>query len=115
VVALAWCAVLLVYHVGGAALACTTDNSDCARSRNKNGVYRGTLVGPGGRAYTSTRFSVAFHSRQSSDPRYVEGFSTDASGRYCIMWAEERVTPVCAPERTADRHDRCTVATIRHG
>jgi hypothetical protein len=46
------------------------------------------------RTLTGTSFAVAFESRRSAHPRHVSGFSTDARGRYCIVWAEERVTPI---------------------
>ena len=42
---------------------------------------------------TDTSFSVAFESRRRAHPREVGGFSTDAHSNYCIVWAQERITP----------------------
>jgi hypothetical protein len=91
--ALLWCIVGLTAHWAFAGLACGGDTTNCALSHDKNGVYRGVLADAQGRALTNTSFSVAFASRQTSSPRDVSGFSTDANGDYCIVWAEERITP----------------------
>ena len=69
-----------------------SDTSYCAESRAKNGLYRGVLTDRRDRTVTSAPFTVAFESRR--DERDVAGFSTDAQGRYCIVWAEERITPL---------------------
>jgi hypothetical protein len=91
--ALAWCGFVLFFHWVAGALACGWDTSYCAQSRDKNGVYRGVLVDRHARTVTGTAFSVAFESRRSARPRDVSGFSTDAQGRFCIVWAQESITP----------------------
>jgi hypothetical protein len=93
VIALVWCGFLLLVHWAAAGLACAHDTSYCALNRHKNGLYRGTLVDRQGRPITDTAFSVSFESRRRAHPREVGGFSTDAQGRYCIVWAAERITP----------------------
>ncbi len=91
--ALVWCALVLFVHWAASAFACGWDTSYCANSRDKNGLYTGVLVDRQGRRLTETSFSVLFESRRDADPRDVDGFSTDARGRYCIVWAQESVTP----------------------
>jgi len=101
---LVWGAVVLVVHLAGGALVCnprTTENSSCAHSHAKNGIYQGVL-GAGssqGRARASTAFTVHFSSRRDAH-RDVSGFTTDAQGGYCIVWAEERSTPVASYDDT---------------
>lgn len=91
--ALVWCGFVLLFHWAAGGFACGMDTSYCAQSRDKNGVYRGVFVDGQGRTLTDTAFSVAFESRRGARPRDVSGFSTDAHGRYCIIWAQERITP----------------------
>jgi hypothetical protein len=90
-VAVAWCGFVLLAHWTIAGLACASDTSDCAKSRGKNGVYTGVLRDDHGRPLRNRSFSVAFASRRGLDP--VSGFHTDAKGRYCIVWASERIVP----------------------
>jgi hypothetical protein len=54
------------------------------------------------RALSDSPFSVAFESRRSANPREVGGFSTDSRGRYCIVWAEERITPSAVLDRRSE-------------
>jgi hypothetical protein len=92
-VALVWCGFVLLFHWVAGAFACGFDTSYCAYSHDKNGIYQGVLVDRRGRTLTDTTFTVAFESRRRAHPRDVSGFSTDAQGRYCIVWAQERDTP----------------------
>jgi hypothetical protein len=89
VVALVWCGVVLLFHFAAGAFACESDGSGCAHSRHKNGVYEGMLVSRGNEKWFSTAFSVSFESRRDVLPRETGGFSTDADGHYCIVWAQE--------------------------
>lgn len=90
---LAWCGAVVLFHSFAAALACGWDTSYCAQGRDKNGLYRGVLIDRQGHVARNTRFTVAFESRRNADPREVGGFSTDANGAFCIVWAQERSTP----------------------
>jgi hypothetical protein len=91
VVALVWCGVVLLFHFAAGAFACESDGSGCALSRHKNGVYEGMLVSRGNEKWLNTAFSVSFESRRDARPRETGGFSTDATGHYCIVWAQEEV------------------------
>jgi hypothetical protein len=86
--ALLWCGVLLVAHMLWGQLICSGDTSACALSRNKDTVYAGRLVDERGRPLPNTRFAVDFPSRKGEPP--VDGLRTDATGRYCVLWAFER-------------------------
>jgi hypothetical protein len=88
--ALVVCVVVVALHWGAASLACAFDTSDCAYGHEKNGVYEGVLRDRG-RTLDNRRFSVSFESRSGESP--VAGFRTDGEGRYCIVWAQERITP----------------------
>jgi hypothetical protein len=88
--ALVLCVVVVAVHWGATSLACAFDTSNCAYSHEKDGVYEGVLSARG-RPLDRRRFSVAFESRSGKPP--VAGFRTDRDGRYCIVWAQERVTP----------------------
>ena len=91
VLGLACCGVVLFLHVWLGNFACSTDTSNCALGHVKNGVFRGVLADRDGRPLTATPFSVGFPSREGM--RDAGGFSTDAAGRYCIVWAQDdRVT-----------------------
>jgi hypothetical protein len=91
--ALVWCGVVLLFHWAAGAFACGWDTSYCAQSRDKDGLYRGVLVDRQGRTVTNTPFTVGFESRRNAEPGEVGGFSTDSAGRFCILWAQERITP----------------------
>jgi hypothetical protein len=93
VIALMWAVLVLLVHWAAAGLACGWDTSNCATSHDKNGLYQGVLDERRGEPFTNTPFTVAFESRRHAHPREVAGFSTDAEGRYCIVWAQERITP----------------------
>jgi hypothetical protein len=66
---------------------CGQDVSLCAETRDKNGVYLGTLNaldGPG-------PFEVSFASRED---RSDVSFAAGSNGRYCIVWARETALPL---------------------
>ena len=89
---LLWCGFALLLHVAFfGAFTCHADGSNCAFSHVKDGVYRGVLADDQGRPLTAATFTVGFESR--SGLRDVGGFSTDAAGRYCIVWPSERIAP----------------------
>ena len=92
--AFGWCLLLPIGHFVAAELSCGLENTYCAESRHKNGVYRGVLVDAHGRRLTNAPFSVAFETRRNEDPNEVGGFSTDRFGNYCIVWARERIIPI---------------------
>src|SRR4051794_34096168 len=96
---LVWCIAVVAVHWGTASLGCAFDTSNCAYTHEKNGVYEGVLRHRG-RALENRRFSVAFESRSGEDD--VAGFRTDADGRYCIVWADERITPFASTAGAAD-------------
>jgi hypothetical protein len=84
--------------------ACGWDTSYCAASHVKNGYYAGEVRDPlSGQPLTNRRLPIYFQSRQD----HVVTVTTDASGRYCIVWARERVYPdaVLAPRRDESLHD----------
>jgi hypothetical protein len=91
-----WCLVVLFLHWLGAVSACGGwggDTSSCAYSRAKNGTYQGVLVAPTGAPLRNFAFAVSFDSRRHSSLRSVHGFTTDAQGGYCIVWADEHRVP----------------------
>jgi hypothetical protein len=88
---LVWCAVVVAFHWLAGSLACALDTSYCAFSHEKDGVYAGILRDADGHKLPNREFSVAFESRR--DMGRVGGFSTDRDARYCIVWANERITP----------------------
>ena len=90
---MAWCVLVLVVHSILGFTTCGLDTSYCAQGRDKNGIYRGVLLDVQGRSLPSSPFAVTFESRRGLVPREVHGFTTDAAGVYCIVWAQERVTP----------------------
>jgi hypothetical protein len=90
-VTLLWCGVVLLLHWAAGAFACGWDTSYCAQGRAKDGVYRGVLVDAGDRTLANTAFAVTFASRLTAPA--VRGFTTDARGAYCVVWAEERIVP----------------------
>ena len=92
-IALVWCGIVLLLHWAFSAFACAWDTSNCALSRDKNGVYQGVLVDLQGRPIRNADFTVSFESRRSAHPRRVSGYSTDAQGRYCLIWSQERIIP----------------------
>jgi hypothetical protein len=65
---------------------CAFDTSYCAHSRVKNTAYVGEFTG----VRSPTPFTVFFESRREWPP---VAFTTDASGRFCFIWADERITP----------------------
>lgn len=83
-------ALLALAHLFFVGFACSGDTSECAQSTAKNGYYEGTLRDLDGRPYRSAEFEVSFASREDDDE---VTFETDASGHYCIRWANERVYP----------------------
>lgn len=85
-------ALALLAHLGAAGFSCAWDTSECAHSTSKEGVYEGTIRTKEGDLYSSQEFDVEFGSR-GDELR----FQTDANGRYCIHWADERVTYVRTP------------------
>ena len=89
-VGLVWCVLVVAVHWGAASLACAFDTSNCAYGHDKNGVYEG-LLRNGDRALTNRSFTVAFASR--SDKPTAGPFRTSRNGDYCVVWANERITP----------------------
>jgi hypothetical protein len=81
---------LALAHLTFVGLSCTGDTSECAHSIDKDGFYAGSLRYPDGRPYRSAEFELAFATR---DDRPHVPFETDAEGRYCVVWANERVYP----------------------
>lgn len=79
-------------------LACGWDTSYCAASHEKDTTYRGQLTADDGRVLADTAFTVAFESRLDA-PR-VGGFTTDADGTYCLVWATEATTPLAYVDGT---------------
>lgn len=66
--------------------ACGWDTSYCAQSRLKNGYYAGVLRDEvTGNIIRSRRVQLDLSSREDS----AVGMTTDALGRYCIVWADE--------------------------
>lgn len=86
------CLVVLGIHEFSGGWVCNIDTAYCATSGQKDGLYTGVLRDPDGRVLASTPFTVAFASRSVAGDT-VGGFRTDQTGRYCIRWAGERVTP----------------------
>ncbi|HEY5196258.1 MAG TPA: hypothetical protein VIJ51_04475 [Solirubrobacteraceae bacterium] len=82
--ALVWCTALLAAHCLVAGL-CDFDSGGCASTTDKNGLYRGVLVDQLGRPRVNTSFNVDFPFTLNPP---VGGFSTDAAGRYCIVWSD---------------------------
>lgn len=81
-------------------------------------MYEGVLSDRG-RLLDRRRFSVEFESRGGKPP--VAGFRTDGDGRYCIVWAQERITPfastagagsiaLCDWRQTSEPPPRCQAA-----
>src|SRR5215210_160571 len=93
-IALVWCCFVLLFHWFAGMIACGLDTSYCAMGHEKNGLYQGVLVDQHGRTMANTSFALRFESRDRAHPRDVHGFSSDAQGRYCIVWAQERITPI---------------------
>ncbi|MDA0181615.1 hypothetical protein OJ997_15020 [Solirubrobacter phytolaccae] len=81
--------VFLHWAVGN--VTCGWDTSYCAESAEKDTTYQGVLETRDGRVLADTDFTVRFESRVGEPD--VGGFSTDADGRYCLMWASEPVSP----------------------
>ncbi|HWT94091.1 MAG TPA: hypothetical protein VN238_13890 [Solirubrobacteraceae bacterium] len=86
-----WCGFLVVCVLFMTAFSCFGDTAYCAESREKNGVYAGVLQDEGGSVLRDARLTVSFESRADEDP--VRDFTTDARGRYCFVWANERSIP----------------------
>jgi hypothetical protein len=84
-------ALMLLFDASRAATACSQDTSYCAATTERNGIYTGTLSGSDGRPAANTHFEVLFASRGLERPRVR--FTSDARGRYCILWPEEQVFP----------------------
>jgi hypothetical protein len=89
--ALAWAVVLLLGWSLVTAAACDFQTSNCAMGQAKTTVYSGTLKAADGTVRRDTSFTVKFGSRLD-EPR-VGPFTTDAAGRYCFVWAAERILP----------------------
>jgi hypothetical protein len=84
-------ALMLLFDASRAATACSQDTSYCAATTEKNGLYTGTLRGRDHRPAANTKFEVVFASRGLERPRVT--FTSDARGRFCILWPEEAVFP----------------------
>jgi hypothetical protein len=70
--------------------ACGWDTSYCAASHVKNGYYAGVVRDPrSGQPVSNRRLGIHFE----SNPDRAITITTDASGRYCIVWAHERLYP----------------------
>jgi len=82
---------VVFFHWAFGGLACGWDTSYCAQSQEKDTAYTGTLESEDDGVLASTAFTVAFESRLDA-PR-VGGFSTDETGAYCVLWAQEAVSP----------------------
>lgn len=87
---LAGALVLLFFNWAAASLTCSQDTSYCAESTEKDGIYRGDLVNLDGTPAANTEFTVSFQSREDEEDL---AFTTDASGAFCIRWAQEALTP----------------------
>jgi hypothetical protein len=85
-------ALMLLFDASRAAYACSQDTSYCAASTERNGRFTGTLRGHDRRPAANTEFEVMFDSRGLERPRVT--FTSDARGRYCILWPKERVFPM---------------------
>src|SRR3954447_10290318 len=84
-VALVWCILLFLAHWLFGSVACGWQELTCVPSRHKDTIYQGVLADPQGRMMTGA-FTVSF---PLSGKHRVGGFSTDAEGRYCVVWAPE--------------------------
>ena len=84
--------VVVCLHWALGSLACGWDTSYCAAGQEKDTAYKGTLESDDRGVVADTEFSVRFESRLDA-PR-VGGFSTDAAGGYCVLWAREAVSPL---------------------
>jgi hypothetical protein len=76
---------------------CAQDTSFCAFGHEKNGVYAGTLATPRGRPLRNQPFDVYFESRRDEP---VVRLRSDSRGKFCIVWAQERVGPVAGASGT---------------
>ena len=82
---------VVFFHWALGGLACGWDTSYCATSQAKDTAYQGTLESEADGVLADTAFTVDFESRLDA-PR-VGGFTTDETGAYCVMWAQEVVSP----------------------
>lgn len=89
---LAWCLLLLAFHLAGGFYRCSGDYTVCAYDARKNGTYAGVLTSTTGRTLPLARFFVAFGSRGGRRP-LVGPFTARSDGHYCIVWAHERTEP----------------------
>jgi len=74
-------------------LECGMDTSYCAKSTSKNTIYAGRLEDTSGKEgvpYRNAEFLVNFESRRGEPP---VAFHTDSAGRFCVLWADEVITP----------------------
>jgi hypothetical protein len=74
--------VLLGLNLLQAGFACHSENTECAYSASKNGVYTGMLRGTGSPRVVEASFGSL---TGSSVPRDVA-----PDGRYCLLWTHER-------------------------
>lgn len=73
----------ILFDVGRGHFGCFGENTSCARSTEKEELYRGVLRNPDGSLYRSREFAVHFRSGATVD------FHTNVRGRYCFLWASE--------------------------
>jgi len=82
---------VVFFHWALGGLACGWDTSYCATSQEKTTAYAGVLESEADGVLADADFTVDFESRLDA-PR-VGGFSTDDTGAYCVLWAQEAVSP----------------------
>lgn len=90
VLALGWCAFVLLAHLAGGWLSCSGDTSDCASTTARAMVYQGQLP------YANTPFAIT-----GPGAGYVGGFRTDSHGRYCIVWTPDGGSFIVQGQETA--------------
>jgi len=89
---LAVAATAFLVSISFSGLACSGDNSKCARTSVKNGVYEARIVTKDGTPFRDQPIQVYFNSRQSEEEPRV-AFHTDGNADLCIQWANEPTYP----------------------
>jgi hypothetical protein len=91
-------AAVIVLNLAAAALACGTENSNCAGAPR---LWRGRVYGQNGAPARSATVLYTFASNQPRGrPLGRElAINTDEAGRYCLRWPDEKIT---AALRAAD-------------
>jgi hypothetical protein len=78
-------AVLVLNLIAGQA-ACKLENTNCAASHLKNGYFAGVIIDPQTQTpIANQHLAMYFESRRD----YGVTLSTDTTGHYCIVWAND--------------------------